>query len=145
MSLFELAYISAARDGVSEADLAGIVAQSQLNNALKDISGILLYNGTHFAQILEGSRHEVEALFESICADPRHTSVIRIAAGPVAGRAFAGWSMKQLDDEIGIFGRESDFVRSLALENSSDRPDFANPFLSALKEMASNQMKNPQM
>lgn len=144
MPLYELAYVSKAQPGLSQGDLDEIVSQSQLNNALKDISGILLFNGTSFAQILEGAQDEVAAIFNSIAADRRHTNVVKIAAGPVAARSFAGWSMKLVKDDLGIFGQDSEVLNALATHGGADHAELTGPFLKAVKEIVSNQVKNPQ-
>jgi hypothetical protein len=142
LSLFELAYVSTASDRVSDADLAEIISQSQLNNAFRDISGVLLFNGSHFAQVLEGFQQEVVGLFEEIRLDHRHTDVTMISAAPIAARSFAGWSMRHLDDEVDIFGRDSRFLQALAVPGSSDRGDQIALFLDAVKQLASNQSRN---
>jgi hypothetical protein len=75
-----------------EAEVAAIVAASQSRNAGLDVTGALISTGTYFAQLLEGPREGVEALMESINADPRHMQprIIRIAQEE---RRFPGWAL----------------------------------------------------
>jgi hypothetical protein len=59
-------------------------------------------------QILEGERQAVEALYERIEQDPRHTNISRVLDRPIRERLFAQWSMgyetltNQQLDEINI-------------------------------------------
>lgn len=67
------------------------------NNRRLDITGLLLYGGGHFMQLLEGEREVIEDLFERICSDPRHHDVHRLLTFPVENRLFDDWSMSLLN------------------------------------------------
>jgi hypothetical protein len=78
-SIFSLLYISRSR---LQSDSAGaciqdVVATSRIRNSGLDVTGALLFTGSHFAQILEGPPSSVEELMQSIKRDPRHDSVKR--------------------------------------------------------------------
>jgi hypothetical protein len=70
-----------------------ILAASRRNNTSVDVTGALMFNAGCFAQVLEGPRSAVEHTFERIQQDARHGDVSVLSFGPVAGRAFDGWSM----------------------------------------------------
>lgn len=78
-------------------DVAGnvqaILAASRTNNARDAITGGLLFSEGCFAQVLEGPAAAVEAAFERIQCDERHSEVTVLQANPVAARDFPGWSM----------------------------------------------------
>lgn len=79
-------YRSTATSPVSPADIARMVDVAARRNALWCITGLLLHgidaDGRHgFAQWLEGDAEGLESLFALICADHRHTDVVRIADG----------------------------------------------------------------
>ena len=80
------------------AAIAGLLAVSKRNNARVGVTGALLFNGGSFAQVLEGSRAAVEATFERIQRDPRHSDVAVLQCEPVAARGFPNWSMGFVGD-----------------------------------------------
>ena len=100
--LYRLVYTSRNLvDGGEEeqkAAIAGLLAVSKRNNARVGVTGALLFNGGSFAQVLEGSRAAVEATFERIQRDPRHSDVSVLQCEPVAARGFPNWSMGFVGD-----------------------------------------------
>ncbi len=95
--MFELIYTSSALSGTTSSAARNIAEQSQINNALSDISGVLVFNGTHFTQVLEGHESAVRRLFNLIVQDDRHSDVEVLAQGAIPGRSFSGWSMAYND------------------------------------------------
>ena len=75
------------------ANVQAILATSRANNARDAITGGLLFSEGCFAQVLEGPAAAVEAAFERIQCDERHSEVTVLQAGAVATRDFPGWSM----------------------------------------------------
>ena len=57
------------------------------------LTGILLYNGKYFLQILEGEAVAVDTLMKNIKKDIRHHNVITIASKEIDKRDFEQWSM----------------------------------------------------
>ncbi|MDE0545368.1 BLUF domain-containing protein [Microbacterium sp. C7(2022)] len=93
-ALISLVYISTATEGrMSDAALRGILITSRENNSRDDITGMLLYRGGQFVQILEGRADRVHALLEKIRADARHTDLTVLLDEPIDERQFAEWSM----------------------------------------------------
>jgi hypothetical protein len=68
-----------------------IVSAARARNAALDVTGALLFTGSHFAQLLEGPSAAVDELMNSIRADPRHRGVDVVLNGPVRTRRFAAW------------------------------------------------------
>lgn len=93
MSTYAYCYVSEASSPVSHADLKAILEPAQDFNRRRDITGCLIYEQGHFAQVLEGSENELDALMQRIARDPRHRDVRIIWSGPVDGRMFDEWSM----------------------------------------------------
>jgi hypothetical protein len=91
--MYRLIYISTASDALTSADVDAIVDASIRNNAPRNITGVLIYNGLNFLQVLEGTRLNVEEVFNRIVQDPRHISVTTVLAESAELRMFAGWSM----------------------------------------------------
>ncbi len=112
--MFELIYTSSALSGMTSSKARNIAEQSQINNALSDISGVLVFNGTRFTQVLEGHESAVRRLFKVIARDDRHSDVEVLAQGATAGRLFSGWSMAYNDtcDARELFERVAEVGRS---------------------------------
>ena len=96
-TLYRLVYTSQnllrGSDEQRAAAIAEILAVSRRNNGRVGVSGALLFNGGSFAQVLEGPREAVEATFERIQRDPRHSEVSVLQCEAVAARGFPHWSM----------------------------------------------------
>lgn len=69
----------------------------QANNAKRGLTGLLLFTGEHFAQLLEGPPETLSDLVERIARDPRHTSMRTLSHKPLARRACPQWSMRLLE------------------------------------------------
>ena len=101
-----------------------ILAAAQKNNALCDVTGALLFNSGGFAQVLEGERGQVAAVFERIQRDARHSDVLVLEYAKVDQRRFANWSMRspgqnRRDERLfGAISDQSGFdARSLSSED----------------------------
>lgn len=100
--LYRLIYTSAARppSGVPDPGEPGageIAAESTKRNAKRGLTGALIRVQDHFVQVLEGEYPEVEAVFEAICRDLRHSEVKLIDFATTGERMFAAWNMAALD------------------------------------------------
>jgi uncharacterized membrane protein (DUF373 family) len=82
-------------------DLMDILNSARLNNVCIGVSGMLLYTGTEFIQILEGEEKVVEELLTSIKKDPRHKDFRVIEKKKITKREYAEWTMgfKRVDKE----------------------------------------------
>ena len=88
-----IAYVSAAAEYMTDADVAAILVQSRANNDRNDLTGALLYHRGRFIQVLEGPDDEVRARFAVISADPRHRGIHVVSDEPVDERQFSEWTM----------------------------------------------------
>ena len=92
-SLIHCIYASRATASFDESMLPQLLDAARSANAARGISGMLLYVERNFFQVLEGETESVDAVFERICHDQRHTRVTRIIHEPIADRDFADWTM----------------------------------------------------
>ena len=76
-----------------QAEVEDILRVARDNNARLGVSGALMFNGVHYAQVLEGPRDVVERLFETIQLDSRHAEVTLLSFEPTDARLFDRWSM----------------------------------------------------
>ncbi len=88
-------YLSTAR-GLSREDVETIIATSEANNAQNGITGLLLYNGRNFLQLLEGAESALVALMTRITHDTRHSGVSVLRAQDIAERTCPEWAMKRV-------------------------------------------------
>ncbi len=77
--------------------LPGMVEKASLLNASHQVTGILLFNGTHFFQILEGPEEGVMTIYNRICADRRHHNVVELMRDYSPYRRFGNSGMELFD------------------------------------------------
>lgn len=92
MSFSQLIYVSDLTTP-DEGQLGPILESAVRHNREDGITGMLLYSGGNFLQVLEGEKAQVRATYERICADPRHRNITLLTEEDVAERQFANWSM----------------------------------------------------
>ncbi len=95
--LVRLIYASRAANASDQDQLATILRQSKTRNLGLGITGLLCLSDGVFLQALEGGRAAVNALYNRIVADPRHSGVQLLCFEEIAERRFAGWSMGQVN------------------------------------------------
>ena len=73
--LSQLVYVSIRKPQCTEEEIQKILDACKRNNQGKDITGVLLYSGTHFVQYLEGDFKKINELYDNIKSDVRHKNV----------------------------------------------------------------------
>lgn len=95
--IFSLAYFSRSAIEGTPDEIRGHIEQilhsARRKNTAQDVTGALLFSEGCFAQVLEGPREHVEAIFETILCDPRHRDISVMHLHAVEARSFAAWSM----------------------------------------------------
>ncbi len=91
--MFQIVYVSSARDLLSHDDLLGVLRVSRRNNAAVGVTGALLYTDGNFMQVLEGPREAVMETFDRIERDARHRGVLVMLRQEIEEREFPEWSM----------------------------------------------------
>lgn len=91
--MFQIVYASSALCSFNEAELLALMEISAANNARVDVTGILLYKGGNFMQVLEGEESAVMTVYDRITRDPRHRGVLPFMKGNIPRRDFPRWSM----------------------------------------------------
>ncbi len=94
MPLVHLIYVSTASENMSDDALDEILGAAVRNNKPRHITGMLLYAGGDFMQVLEGDESQVDEIFSRIENDPRHSQVMVITKELIAKRDFSDWSMR---------------------------------------------------
>ena len=94
MKLTSVTYTSLARLDLQSSDLEDIHRTAREVNALEGITGLLVFNGTHFLQIIEGSESAIDELVERLRQDPRHSGFEIRDQRRIDTRSFPDWSME---------------------------------------------------
>lgn len=93
MPLSHIMYASAAAPDFREHQLPELLKKARAANQEQDITGMLLYIGGAFFQILEGNTEVIDAVFDRISRDARHGKVTLVIREPILERDFGGWTM----------------------------------------------------
>ena len=97
--LRRLAYVSYPSTELAASDVSRIIQVSRVNNAAQGLTGVLVYTGTDFAQLIEGRDEGVERLWRKIQADPRHRDIVPFLDEPTDRAWFETWRMGYLYDD----------------------------------------------
>lgn len=95
--LTTILYRSHICENVSVKSLEDMVAAASRRNGEADVTGILLFNGTHFFQLLEGPDESVSAIYKHICEDTRHYNVVELMRDYAPSRRFGKSGMELFD------------------------------------------------
>jgi len=89
-----LVYFSNANLDLSLSAIEEMVEEAAGRNRPLQISGMLLYNGLNFLQILEGPPQALTPLYLRIRKDTRHSGVVKLADEGISTRKCPDWGMK---------------------------------------------------
>ena len=109
-------YTSSATTGVTVRDLHDILAASRRNNAGWHLSGVLLFEGGTFLQVVEGPAWPLQKALTRIEADPRHTKMDVLCDMRTERRYFPDWAMgsREIDGEAAFRLDEAELTARLA-------------------------------
>ncbi len=110
--LSQYLYISTAPTLLRE-EVEAILDASARNNPARGITGLLLFNGRNFLQLLEGEAGEVAGLMDTITADPRHAGVSVLDRRTIETRTCPDWAMKRVLIAESIANRREMLERDL--------------------------------
>ena len=95
--LTTIIYRSHICDNVSFKSIEAMVARANERNGQADVTGILLFNGTHFFQLIEGPEEKVQDIYQHICRDPRHYNLVELLCDYAPSRRFGKVGMELFD------------------------------------------------
>ena len=130
MTIVSVLYVSTSTLSGEDADrqVDEIVSIAQRRNPLADLTGALLFTGSHFAQVLEGHGDDIDEMLASIRRDPRHRRLLCVDRSPLLARRFPHWSMAYSGPSAFVSG----FVRRLLEAPSKPERDLAATWLEDL-------------
>jgi FOG: EAL domain len=77
--------------------LGDMVVKANIKNSVANVTGILLFNGTHFFQLLEGPDENVKQIYQDIAQDPRHYNLVELLCDHGPTRRFGKSGMELFD------------------------------------------------
>ncbi len=86
-----ICYVSSLNSSLKINDLNHLFKTTKSNNTCIGISGILIHKNGNFLQILEGEVEKVDTLYQNICLDNRHHSIIIIINTEICDRIFESY------------------------------------------------------
>lgn len=92
-TVFQLFYVSSAVPGCSEDQIDSMLKKAREYNKSQGLTGILLFRGGIFLQLLEGDEEKVNRLYEKIAANSLHRNLVKIFAKGGNPPIFSDWSM----------------------------------------------------
>lgn len=98
--LTTLIYRSQLNSSCKSLSLISLVEKARSSNSALNVTGILLFNGVDFLQVLEGTEEVIEGLFAKISQDSRHHSVVGLMRDYGPRRRFENVGMLLFDLRI---------------------------------------------
>ena len=95
--LTTIIYRSHICDNIPINTLEDMVAAANEKNSRANVTGILLFNGTHFFQLLEGPEENILPIYRHICEDSRHHNVVELLCDYAPSRRFGKAGMELFD------------------------------------------------
>ena len=135
MSLQELIYTSLAEPVNARRDVSDILGWSEKYNASAGITGLLLFDGSRYIQILEGDPKTVDTLFKSISNDTRHFGIELLHTGQIEERSFRQWRMAYESLPAGLLEHLAENIGASAFEAEDRRLSAGDSFGARLNNM----------
>lgn len=95
--LTTIIYRSHAHNSISSTSFMEMVELANAHNSKRGVTGILLFNGVHFLQLLEGPQAQVNEIYSKICSDTRHFNIVELLNDVAPFRRFANAGMELFD------------------------------------------------
>lgn len=77
-----------------------ILQSARVNNAKLGVTGLLCFDNHYFLQCLEGRRKHVNAIYQAILHDQRHSDVLLLSYEEIFERDFDSWAMAYIPDNL---------------------------------------------
>ena len=102
MKEVRLIYKSSPAESFKGAAIEDILECSRVNNAKHNVTGALYFSRYFFFQVLEGDVATINALYQKILNDPRHSNCLLMDYGTIDKRIFTEWSMGYVSENLNV-------------------------------------------
>lgn len=113
MQYKSVAYTSLAAFDLTEDQLLDIHQVARDLNGIDGISGLLIFNGTHFLQWIEGPPQAIDDLLVRMKRDPRHDGFEIREEAMADERLFGDWTMELVRVRTRMLNTREDLVPML--------------------------------
>ena len=96
---YAIVYVSTASQELEKKEIQEILKQTKDWNNDHDITGLLLFSGGNFFQIIEGEKDQILELFQGINIDTRHHNIIQIFGKDIHRPAYDGYASDFVSEE----------------------------------------------
>jgi len=122
-----ICYVSTISPGIAKDEIEYLLERSKTTNNNLGITGLLLFSGGNFLQIIEGTEKVINTLWNKISIDNRHFNIIKIFEQQILKDAYLNY--------------ESDFI-SENTHNNSHKLEYYEEHLQMLDKTAQQAVKN---
>ncbi len=134
----QLIYISAATRQFDSIDLTALLSKARQKNERLKITGMLVYHGNSFLQVLEGPETAVDELYRQITQDSRHTNCTVLLRSYIDRRNFGDWTMGFVNTKLfgpkSLAGYNDFFGKKFSNVEFAQDPSLAHRLLLAFRE-----------
>jgi len=115
-----ISYVSTANRNLTNFDISQLFDFVKTTNNNLCITGILMYSGGNFFQVMEGEKEQIQNLFRKIQLDSRHHSIIKIF-----DREITNYSFSEYHSSFRVIGDKYDHreLQHFLREEKSNNPD----------------------
>lgn len=107
MDHYALLFVSDLAPNAPSDTISGIARQARSNNERTDITGLLVFDGKHFVQVMEGPQQAVVSTADLMKTDRRHERMeVLHSAAQTRPRRFPHWRLGYLVLDLQEFGLE---------------------------------------
>jgi hypothetical protein len=135
MEILQLVYLSHATEAFNyDSDIDAILDHANRFNKEQAITGMLLFRGGVFLQLLEGPKEAVQNLYGKIATDNRHTSLKLLVKQNTTERLFENWSMAFTSIDDIDYKKMSELIdwdemsRKVVVEEGISNPEILDVF-----------------
>ncbi len=96
---YAIVYVSTVSNELEKEEIEGILNNSKDWNNENGITGLLLFSGGNFFQIIEGEKNKICDLFEDIKLDKRHHNVTQFYGKVIYKEAYDGYDSDFVSEE----------------------------------------------
>lgn len=135
--LVQTIYMSAAVRAFSPDELKRLLAKARARNEQAGLTGMLLYAGGSFFQVIEGDTANVDEVCRRIAADPRHDAMVVLVRERIKERSFGDWSMgffEATEADLETVPGLVDFFRASREEDAAAKADRARALLASFRD-----------
>ena len=137
MNIKTLTYTSLASLDLTSEDVDRILDEARNSNAIDGITGLLVFNGTHFMQVIEGVPHAIDDLVARLRRDRRHSGFEVRDEREINERFFPDWTMEL----VRVKSRYGEAQAALRTALPEDLPPVVGDRLMAMTESISGDVE----